>query len=127
MSLINHSNCQPIANRLIVFLDRLPNIKKENGLWVHKETDILGIDDKIREEKARISSEGIIIATSKKAFTKEDIFSSEEKPMIGDRVRFTTYAGQHTCEGDMFYRTLEDREIQHYYLPQRELITNKTE
>ena len=123
--MINHSNRQPIGRKFIVFLDELPNVKNKNNMWVHKETDPIGIDDKMREEKARVSSEGIVIAMAQKAF-KDEEFSPEEMPRIGDRVAFKTWSGQHTCEGDMFYRTLEDKEMQHYYIPQRGSLLKKT-
>ena len=125
--IINHSNRQPISNKLIVFLDRLPNINKalkgHNNTWYYKESDIIATaDDKMREEMARKSTDGIILAIGKSCF--KDIHE-DEKPIIGDRVTFTSYSGMHKVEGDNFYRSLQDTEIHDYYIPQREQIINK--
>ncbi len=124
MKIVNHSNRQPIGNKLIVFLDQIPNIKKsvvQGGahMWFNKETDVIGITDQMRWEKMQTATTGIVMAIGANAF--KDI-KEDEKPRIGDRVTFTGYSGMRKEEGDLRYCSLQDTEIHDYYIPQRKLL-----
>lgn len=136
MKITNHSNRQPIGNKLIVFLDQIHNHKltkeeeiKHEGLgrivtskalWGHKGDSLLmGITSEAREEEARRATSGIVLAIGAGAF--KDI-EKDEMPRVGDRVTFTSYSGMHKVEGENFYRSLQDSEIHDYYIPQRKLL-----
>jgi co-chaperonin GroES (HSP10) len=120
----NHSNRQPIGNKLIVFLDEIRNHKNEKtGLWEYGKTSFeIGLNSAMREEEARKATSGIVLAIGAGAF--KDI-AENEKPRVGDRVTFTSYSGMHKVEGDMFYRSLQDSEIHDYYIPQRQQLEEK--
>jgi co-chaperonin GroES (HSP10) len=121
MKITNHSNRQPIGSTLVVFLDQLPNVKKDNGLWYKKKGGFeIGIDDKMRSEMMMRDTSGIVLAMGKSAF--KDI-PEEERPIIGDRVSFSGYSGFRKEEGDLHYVTLRDAEIHDYYIPQRQSLT----
>lgn len=120
----NHSNRQPIGDALIVFLDEIRNNKQEKtGLWDYGKTAFeFGVSDIAREEEARKATSGIVMAIGAGAF--KDI-AENEKPRVGDRVTFTSYSGMHKVEGDYFYRSLKDKEIHDYYIPQRKQLEEK--
>lgn len=124
MSFINHSNRQPLGNKLIAFIDSVGAWKNDKGQFVNKEGGFMLVTPEYREEQARRATTGIIMAMGKNCF--KDIHE-DEKPMIGDRITFTSYSGLHKVEGDNFYRSLQDSEIHDWYIPQRNQIINKTE
>ncbi len=116
---MNHSNRQPIGNKIIVFIDSVGAWKNEKGDYINKEGGFMVITPEYREERARRSTDGVIMAIGSHAF--KDI-EGEEKPRIGDRVTFTSYSGMHKVEGENFYRSLQDTEIHDWYIPQRNNI-----
>jgi co-chaperonin GroES (HSP10) len=120
----NHSNRQPIGDALIVFLDEIRNHKSEkSGLWTYGRNSFeIGVSEIAREEEARKATTGIVLAIGAAAF--KDI-EEHEKPRVGDRVTFTSYSGMHKVEGEYFYRSLKDKEIHDYYIPQRKQLEEK--
>lgn len=122
MTIVNHSNRQPIGSKLIVFLDEVPNIKTKYGDWKKKEDDLLLIGNEQRLVMAERATTGIIMVMGDQCF--KDI-SESEKPRVGDRVTFTSYSGLPKYEGDMCYRSLKDEEIHDWYIPQREKINSE--
>lgn len=123
MTIINHSERQPIGNKLIVFLDTIPNVKIDGG-WKYKETDILiAANDEIRTEIAHRATSGILLAMGSQCFL--DV-PEAERPIVGDRVTFTSYSGLHKPRGNFVYRSLQDTEIHDFDLPQRNKILQET-
>ena len=104
----------------MVFIDGVGAWKNEKGDYVNKEGGFTIITPEYREELARRSTTGIILALGSNAF---DFIKDEyEKPRIGDRVTFNSHSGMHKVEGENFYRSLTDTEIHDWYIPQRNNI-----